>query len=326
MFTDSLRSQDMEIFQITGQFKIWTLQRQDLLLRVFARSSKTGISNVNVFSGKVVLCCLWGCGSVLCHNEWLSILLCLCVLCLFVFALWIFGKITCISDAFCPLVHYTSHDDPGWWNTDHKVCIVAVSSTNVHTHTRIQYMPHGFIADTQTTCMQAPAKHTKDIHTNLCKYMHKHILNPHSHTQTPHKYTLSLSLCSPCVFFHRFSCHLVRVRHPDCSSCSQKGGKHVLLCVTPPLFPPGLNFKSNAPPFSTSVPSPPPPLPPPPLHLLFLRYDPFQLLSSVRLPLQLPSLPLAPFSTFFPPLSFSFSFAVQSVSNLSFVYYDVWVR
>lgn len=48
----------MEIFQITGQFKIWTLQRQDLLLRVFARSSKTGISNVNVFSGKVVLCCL----------------------------------------------------------------------------------------------------------------------------------------------------------------------------------------------------------------------------------------------------------------------------
>lgn len=64
--------------QITGQFpKFW--------------SSKTGISNVNVFSGKVVSCCLGGCGSVLCHlNEWLSILLCLCVLRLFVFALWSF--------------------------------------------------------------------------------------------------------------------------------------------------------------------------------------------------------------------------------------------
>lgn len=46
------------------------------------------------------------------------------------------------------------------------------------------------------------------------------------------------------------------------------GGGQVLLCVTPPLFPPGLNFKSNAPFFH---PSPPPPfsqipsLSPPPL-------------------------------------------------------------
>lgn len=138
---------------------------------------------------------------------------------------------------------------------------------------------------TYTQICANPCTSTSWIHT----VAHKHpiaLTNTHTH---------SLSLFPLCVF-HRFSCHLVRVRHPDCSSCSQKGGKHVLLCVTPPLFPPGLNFKSNAPPFSTSVPSP---LPHRPLHLLFLRYDPFQLLSSVRLPLQLPSLPSPPSPPFF---------------------------
>lgn len=64
---------------------------------------------------------------------------------------------------------------------------------------------------------------------------------------------------------------------------------HTLLCVTPPLYPPGLNFKS--------------PLSSPHFSSRFPRSDPF------------PSL-----------LSFRFCFPVQSVSNLSFVYYDVWVR
>lgn len=98
-------------------------------------AGSVGFQNVNVFSGKVVSCRLGGCGSVLRHlNEWLSILLCLCVLCLFVFALWIFGKnhlhIWCFLPA-CTLLHFTKY--PGCWNTDHKVCIVAVLNTDTHT-------------------------------------------------------------------------------------------------------------------------------------------------------------------------------------------------
>lgn len=120
--------------------------------------------------------------------------------------------------------HFT-HNDPGRWNPDHKVCIVAVFSTNVHTHA---YMLHRF---THIAGMQTHSINT-DIQYNVHAYgsythMHKHILQPPDRrTQTPersHKHKHTYSPFSLCVF-HRFLCHLVRVRDSDCSSCSQQTG------------------------------------------------------------------------------------------------------
>lgn len=193
--------------------------------------------------------------------------------------------------------------------------------------------------------------YTQDI---ADKHTHTYI---HTCTSTSWIHTHSLSVPA-CVLFHRFStppresqsiqtAALVSADGGggggggggDVCVVGGVGGRPALLCVTPPLFPPGLNFKSNAPPFSTSIPSPPPtsphrphPHPHRPRHLHFLRYDPFQLLSSVRLPPP-PSLPFLshPPPLLHPPFFLPFVFllffsAVQSVSNLSFVYYDVWVR
>lgn len=133
--------------QITGQLK-------SFLLMCLPGARTLGFQMWMCFLKKVVSCCLRGRGSVLCHlSEWLPILLCLCVLRLFVFALWIFGKNH--LHIFCPLVHNTSHNDPGWWNTDHKVCIVVVLSTNVHTRA---YMPTWI--------------HTHCRHTSTQNHMH----------------------------------------------------------------------------------------------------------------------------------------------------------
>lgn len=118
---------------------------------------------------------------------------------------------------------------------------------------------------------------------------------------------------------------------------SAEGGAHALLCVTPLLFPPGLNFKSNTPPFfyqhslitSPSSSSPSSSLPPYPLPSIFSDMIPFNSspLSNPPPPTCLPTtLPPPPPFYFSPLFSFSFSFSVKSVSNLSFVYYDVWVR
>lgn len=103
----------------------WTVKNLDfryikknvLVMCLPGAQTNPGTSNVNVSSGKVgcfFFCCLWGYGSVLCHlNEWLSILLCLCVLRLFVFALWIFWEekkknhlhIWCFSVCLCTTLH-----------------------------------------------------------------------------------------------------------------------------------------------------------------------------------------------------------------------------
>lgn len=99
--------------QITGQFQTFS-------------SSKTGISNVNVFSGKVVSCCLGGCGSVLCHlNEWMivnsavpvcSSSVCICTL------NFLKKKNHLLIWCFLSCLYTTlSHDDPQWWNTDHSL-------------------------------------------------------------------------------------------------------------------------------------------------------------------------------------------------------------
>lgn len=233
---------------------------------------------------------------------------------------------------FCRLVHLHLHARRPWvtkhWSQSlYSSCFLAQMYTHAHTliHTG----------------------HRRQTHTYIHTYMHKHILNTH---------TLSLRSClcafSPFSTPPRESQSIQTAAlvsadggggggggGGDVCVVGGVGGRPALLCVTPPLFPPGLNFKSNAPPFSTSIPSPPPtsphrphPHPHRPRHLHFLRYDPFQLLSSVRLPPP-PSLPFLshPPPLLHPPFFLPFVFllffsAVQSVSNLSFVYYDVWVR
>lgn len=135
---ETLRSRDVELFKLQEKFGLDINKcflpaclpgsldfEKKIIMWMCFRWEKKKKKKVCFMSS------LWGCGSVLCHlNEWLSILLCLCVfLRLFVFALWNFlGKLTCISDVFSVgLYTYTfTRGDPGWRNTDHKVCIVAV--------------------------------------------------------------------------------------------------------------------------------------------------------------------------------------------------------
>lgn len=218
---------------------------------------------------KVVSCRLRGCGSVLCHlNEWLSILLCLCVLRLFVFALWIFGKITCISDVFSVRLYTTlQHDDPQvmkhWSQSLYSSCFLAHAFTH--------------IADIQThRCMR-----TLPAHTDSYKHIHAQ-----AHPELTNTHTLSVLLVCFSPFFMP-PCESQRSRLQLLLS-AERGGRHALLCVTPPLFPPGLNFKSNEPPFSTSIPSSPPLLP-----------LPFSQIWSLSTPLLCPTHP--PFPLLHPP-------------------------
>ena len=109
-----LRSRDVELIQMTGKFgpdinKCFLPACLPGSLD-FEKKENKQKKNVNVFSlGKkkkkrFVSCRLSEDAVQFCVilNEWLSILLCLCVfLRLFVFALWNFlGKLTCISDVF----------------------------------------------------------------------------------------------------------------------------------------------------------------------------------------------------------------------------------
>lgn len=183
----------------------------------------------------------------------------------------------------------------------------------------------------QTYTSRMPADTLGRIHK--CANMYKHISNPRTHknthtqTQTP---MLSLWVFpTPCES-RRSRLQLL---------LSAEGGAHALLCVTPLLFPPGLNFKSNTPPFfyqhslitSPSSSSPSSSFPPYPLPSIFSDMIPFNSSPLSDPPPPPPASQPPPFhlhlpSIFSPLFSFSFSFSVKSVSNLSFVYYDVWVR
>lgn len=189
--------------------------------------------------------------------------------------------------------------------------------------------------------------YTQDI---ADKHTHTYI---HTCTSTSWIHTHSLSVPA-CVLFHRFStppresqsiqtAALVSADGGggggggggDVCVVGGVGGRPALLCVTPPLFPPGLNFKSNAPPFSTSIPSPPPtsphhprtaPAPPPP--------PPFSQIWSLSTPLlcptppaSFPSLPLAPPSPppppFFPSVCLS-PFLFRCTKCFKFIICILW--
>lgn len=165
-------------------------------------------------------CCLWGCGSVLIVDSAVpvcSLSVCICTLKFWEEKIMIIIITYRISEAFpsactlkfTPWPPVVTHWSPRLYIS----CFLAQSHTRTHR---------------RDTCMCTPAEATfSQTHTNT-----------HTHADT---LSLSLSLCSPC--FHRFSCHF---------AAPEKGGRgggwgKVLLCVTPPLLPLGLNFKSNAP-------------------------------------------------------------------------------
>lgn len=223
---------------------------------------------------------------------------------------------------FCRLVHLHLHARRPWvtkhWSQSlYSSCFLAQMYTHAHTliHTG----------------------HRRQTHTYIHTYMHKHILNTH---------TLSLRSClcafSPFSTPPRESQSIQTAAlvsadggggggggGGDVCVVGGVGGRPALLCVTPPLFPPGLNFKSNAPPFSTSIPSPPPTSPhhprTAPATSIFSDMIPFNsspLSDSPRL-LPFPSscTPLPSSTPLFSfRLSFSFSFPLYKVFQIYHLY------
>lgn len=297
-----------------------------------------------MFSGKVVSCRLWGCGSKSCvilMNDCQFYCACVFFVRLYLHSEFFGDKkmkkkkkkrnhlhIWCFPVRLCTKGHTAA--TPG----SLQVCIVAVlfSTENLthssHTWQTCAYIcmlcKHGFI--------HPLAPHTQ---TNPHTCMHKHIPKSTQNTWTQHTHSHTYS---PCVFFHPFFFHATLWESRDSTLqllCGEGGvvgyWEGITMCDTTSVSTRSEFEIKRTPPFSTSILSSPPlsrpitsppssPLPP----SIFSDMIPFQLLSSVQPP---PTLPSSSFSIFFPLLLLSFSFfSVQSVSNLSFVYYDVWVR
>ncbi len=125
----------------TRHFTIWSWHKQMCLLVCSPGAGKTDFQMwmcflerlFHVVSEDAVRFC------VILMNDCQFCCACVFFVCLY-FALWIFGKITCISDVFSVRLYTTLHTTTlGDETRITKVCIVAVFSTNVHTadmHTR----------------------------------------------------------------------------------------------------------------------------------------------------------------------------------------------
>lgn len=268
---------------MTGQFKILPdscceLTETFFLFMYLPGARELGFQKWMCFLGKVVSCRLWGCGSVLCHlNEWLLILPCLC-----------FSSSVCIctlnflerplayllfSVRLCTILHTMT---PRWWNTGHESLYssrfffstkgTCIHASRIHIHCRCADKP------TQAACLQT--RLSASTNAQICTSTSRIHALTKTHTDTNTYPALSLWVFpTPCES-RRSRLQLL---------LSAEGGAHALLCVTPLLFPPGLNFKSNTPPFfyqhslitSPSSSSPSSSLPPYPLPSIFSDMIPF---------------------------------------------------
>lgn len=134
---DFLRSRDMENIPITGQFKFGlTLSVTWQMILLQELEKKLGDQMwmcflerlFHVVSEDAVQFC------VILMNDCQFCCACVFFVCLYLHSEFWKNHL----HIWCFLSACTLHtNDPGWWNADHKVCIVAVLYTDVHTHTCI---------------------------------------------------------------------------------------------------------------------------------------------------------------------------------------------
>lgn len=185
-----------------------------------------------------------------------------------------------------------------------KVCIVAVSfstkgtcihASQIHIHCRCADKP------TQVACLQT--RSGASTNAQICTSTSRIHALTKTHTDTNTYPALSLWVFpTPCES-RRSRLQLL---------LSAEGGAHALLCVTPLLFPPGLNFKSNTPPFfyqhslitSPSSSSPSSSFPPYPLPSIFSDMIPFNSSPLSNPPTCLPTTTLPPPFYFFTSVLF----------------------
>lgn len=159
---------------------------------------------------------------------------------------------------------------------------------------------------TGATWTRCGAEHTKS-------YVHEH----NSRTQTP-GHTHTHTVFSWCVFLC-FSCHLVRVRHPRLQLWLSERGCGGGGCIT--MY--GTTSVSTRSEFQITTNPLFLPVFPSTAASIFLRYDPFRLLSSARLPSPSPPFYVFPAFVFLPFLSLYKVFQIYHLYIMMYGYDNV---